>query len=165
MLRALISIALAALLAPTAAGQDSASRQDRFRLFNACRPMELVVEKLSPDADKIALSEESLQAAAESRLRAARLYTEDPEKADFAYLDVYVNVFGPAYTILVEYKKEVADAFGQAGKAVTWSTGSTGTHGKDAGFIVSSLSQHLDRFLAAYLRVNEEACGVPVTQL
>ena len=150
---------LAALLTEAAPGQDVASRIERFWLFNACRPMELVVEELGDEEYEIGLTLGNLKAATARRLRAARLYTEDPEKADFAYLDVYVNVFGPAYTILVEYKKKVADAFGQAGKAVTWNTGSTGTHGKDAGFIVSSLSQHLDRFLAAYLRVNEEACG------
>ena len=37
--------------------------------------------------------------------------------------------------------------------------GSTGTHGGDAGFILSAVSQHLDKFLVEYLRVNEENCG------
>ena len=164
MRRTLTLLSLAVLLSPAAPGQDTTDGLDRFRLFNACRPMDLVIESLSDDADKIALSRESLQAAAESRLRAARLYTEDPKGSNFAYLYVNVNVFGPAFNIALEYKKLVSDEFGVAGLAPSWDSGSTGTHGKNAGYIVSSLSQHLDRFLAAYLRVNEEACGSPAGQ-
>ena len=164
MRRALALLPLAALLTPIAAGQDAASRQERFELYNTCRPMQLVIEDLSDDADKIALSRESLQAAAESRLRAARLYTEDPKGSNFAYLYVNVNVFGPAFNISLEYKKLVSDEFGVAGLAPSWDSGGTGTHGKNAGYIVSSLSQYLDRFLAAYLRVNEEACGTPASR-
>ena len=33
-----------------------------------------------------------------------------------------------------------------------------GAHGQNANFIVSSLSELLDKFLAEYLRVNEAAC-------
>ena len=42
--------------------------------------------------------------------------------------------------------------------ATTWESGSFGTHGDDPGFIVQSLSEHLDKFLVEYLRVNEEDC-------
>ena len=107
--------------------------------------MELVVERLSDYATDIGLTEKALQAAAESRLRAARLYTEDSAKSDFAYLYVNVNVVGPAFNILVEYEKRVTDRFGRLGNAVTWNSGSTGTHGRDAGYTVQALSEHLDR--------------------
>lgn len=66
---ALASLSVAALLAPAAVGQV----RERFELFNACRPMRLVVEGLPDRAAAIGLTEQSLQAAAESRLRGARL--------------------------------------------------------------------------------------------
>ena len=80
------------------------------------------------------------------------------ERADFARLYVNVHVVGPGYNISIRYDKFVVDAFRTTGTATTWEWGSTGTHGGDASYIVSILSQHLDRFLAAYLRVNESAC-------
>lgn len=155
-------LVLAALCVVPAAGQSL--RLERFRLFNACRPMILVVERLGDDAGKIGLAEENLQVAAESRLRAARLYTEDSERADFAYLYVNINVVGRAYSISVHFNKRVSDTLGEFGTAITWTSGSTGTSG-NGSFIVSNLSQHLDRFLAAYLRVNEDACGSPADRL
>ena len=72
MRRALASLSVAALLTPAAMGQTP----ERFELYNACRPVKLVVERLSDRAAAIGLTKQSLQAAAESRLRAARLYTE-----------------------------------------------------------------------------------------
>ena len=33
-----------------------------------------------------------------------------------------------------------------------------GTHGKDLGYILSSVSQIADRFIDEYLRVNADAC-------
>ena len=109
-----------------------------------------------------------MQAAAESRLRAARLYAvtgdsledviENVMKVGGACLYVYVRVVGAAFHVSVEYNKVVKDRFGRANRAVTWVTRSTGTHGRDAGFILSDLSRHLDKFLADYLRVNEAAC-------
>ena len=139
--------------------KDVASdRLDRFRLFNTCRPMELTIEELVEDEVSIGLTEKALQAAAESRLRAARLYTKDNIKAHSASLYVNVKVVGQAFVVSVWYFKGVADEFGVFSTAVTWYTGSTGTHGRNAGFILSSLSRHLDKFLADYLRVNEAAC-------
>ena len=44
------------------------------------------------------------------------------------------------------------------GEVTTWELGSTGTHGKDSGFIIQNISSKVDRFLVEYLRVNETAC-------
>ena len=44
------------------------------------------------------------------------------------------------------------------GFAAVWEQGSTGTHRRDASYVVGSVSQLLDRFLAEFLRVNESAC-------
>ena len=155
---AALTLAVLALLAPDTAGQDYPKHLERFDLFNACRPMGLVIEHLHDHAAAIGLTREALQAAAESRLRAARLYSDDSANAGFTYLYVQVSVAGQAHAISVRYNKRLTDEFGISGWAVTWQSGSTGTHSGQAGFIVSSLSRHLDKFLAAYLRVNEAAC-------
>lgn len=126
--------------------------------------MRLVLEGLPDQAGAIGLTEQTLRAAAESRLRAARLYTEDRERAGSSYLYVNVNMVGQAFNVFLSYRKLVTDVFGISGMASTWWVGTTGTHGEDAGYIVSYLSRHLDSFLATYLRVNEEACGAPAPQ-
>ena len=60
----------------------------------------------------------------------------------------------------MEYRKQVRDlASGEVNVTTTWDTGATGTHGGDAAYIVSAVSEYLDRFLTQYLRVNEAACG------
>ena len=150
---------LGILLTASTVQAQAVSDWDRFRLFNACRPMILMVEGLAPDAQAVGLTKERIQLSAESRLRAARLYTESIEKANRAYLYIRINAVGPAFNIAVKYKKWVTDLENNSnGLATTWVTGSTGTHGGDAGFIIQYLSGHLDEFLAGYLRVNESAC-------
>ncbi len=151
---------LGILLTASTVQAQAVSDLDRFKLFNACRPMELVVEELRPNAQEIGLTEERIQLAAESRLRAARLYTESREKANYTYLYVYIHVVGHVFTIVVSYYKLVTDQVNNSnGLAITWIADSTGTHGGDAGFIIQGLSSHLDEFLAGYLRVNESACN------
>ena len=66
--------------------------------------MWLVIENLSSDAKKIGLTEEALQAAVESRLRTARLYTSDTLKP---YLYVQVSVVREAFSARLEYKKSL----------------------------------------------------------
>ena len=167
----------------------------RFRLFNGCRRMKLLVASLDDEAADIGLSEERIKTMAESRLRAARLFidaaalrkkTERKEIAMEAQglsaaligaargvalasyvaracLFVHVNVVGGAFSCDVQFLKRLYDPIlglsGKPGTAVTWHVVVTGTHGGDAGYILQSLSETLDRFLMEYLRVNEEACG------
>ena len=120
MRRAPVSLHVAALLSPAESGQDGASHIERFQIFNACRPMELVLEDLSDDADRIVLSRESSRAATESRLRTARPFTADPERADFASRHVNVSAVGREFDISVWYGKKLTDAFGVFGPATTW---------------------------------------------
>lgn len=156
----MLRVILASWLGVAAAQGQPVSESDRFRLFNECRPMTLSVEGLRDAVKEIGLTEERLRLATESRLRAARLYTDSSEAASSANLYVNVNVVSRAYCISLEYGKEVFDpATFHSVPTMTWNSGSTGTYGLDAGFIVQNLSEHLDRFLAAYLRVNEPACG------
>ncbi len=141
-----------------------------FELFNSCQPMNLIVESLPPDAAEIGLTEHSLRIAAESRLRSARLYKEDAPE----YLYLNTNVVGKAFNVTLEYKRPVCHwdttkpencndhpyaCHDFCGRAATWRTGGTGTHGKDAGYIRSVVSEYMDNFLLAYLKENEAACS------
>ena len=149
------SFGLLAVAMATAPVQD-VTDVDRFRLFNNCESMFLLVESLGDDAADIGLTKERLQVAAESRLRGARLFTLDRNRP---YLYVNVNVSSRAFSTSLVYTKNMRDlATGITGAASAWKRGLTGTHGKDAEYVVSSLSGLLDRFLTEYLRVNESAC-------
>ena len=132
---------------------------DRFRLWNDCRPMNLVIEGLPAGGAGIGLTNEAVAAAVRSRLRAARLYeaVEDPY---LPYLYVQVNVFESAFDTRVEYRKVVADvATDQIGFGATWRVGRLGTHGWSPAFILSGVSQSMDEFIDEYLRVNSDACA------
>ena len=150
---------LGILLTASTVQAQAISDEGPFELFNACRPMMLVVEGLTPGAQAVGLTEERIRLAAESRLRAARLYTESIEKANSTYLYINIHVVGRAHNITVKYRKWVTDLVNNLnGPATTWIVDGTGTHSEDAGFIIQGLSSHLDEFLAGYLRVNEPAC-------
>ena len=190
MHRAAALLALASLIAGVSAGQDAdqeiterirqniedllepgrldefldkfAEDQERLQLFNSCRPMFFLVEGLNDDTEGIGLTREALLAAAESRLRAARLYPNglvDMAEAVTAQLVADIHVVGPAVHVSLAYRKKVTDEFGTAAFADTWSLGVTGTHGRNAQSVVSGLSPLLDKFLAEYLRINAEACA------
>ncbi len=154
-------LGLLALVMVAATGQDLETRYDRFRLFNNCEPMRLSVADLTgdPDAADIELTTERLVVAAESRLRGARLYTEDLDQPH-PVLELMVNIARAAFSTSLRYQKPVRDlATSEVTLATTWEVGATGQHSGDAEFIVSSVSRHLDQFLTEYLRVNEAACS------
>ena len=149
---------LAFFAGPLMAASESEVEQarQRFELFNNCEPFGLLVESLGRDAKKIGLTEESITMAAESRLRSARIY--DPYTG-VPYLYINVNVVGHAFSMNVEFNKRVlAEWTKERFPASTWIARSTGTHGSDATYILSSLSSKMDTFLTQYLRVNEAAC-------
>ncbi|MCY4131121.1 MAG: hypothetical protein OXF39_00555 [Nitrospira sp.] len=133
------------------------SFKDLFQLYTNCKRMDLVVETLSPDAAKIGLTRRQIIAAVESRLRSARLYSNDRKGV---YLYVNVTVIGSAFNIFLSFSKTLHDPISTLDNfAETWKRGSTGTHGRSgAAYIVSSVSLLIDEFLVEYLRVNEKAC-------
>lgn len=136
---------------------DHRATIERFTLFTNCARMKLVTGGLTDDAADIRLTEERIQTVAESRLRAARLYDAN---VIHPWLFVIVHVAGSAFSIDVMLYKEVLDpASGLPGAAATWQDGSTGTHGKDAGYVLRALSESIDAFILDYLRVNEDACN------
>lgn len=149
------AVALALVLASPAVAAKRVIKIDLFKLWNDCQPVHLVVESLPKDAADIGLTREAITVAVRSRLRAARLYAAGA----WSWLYVNVNVLDQAFSISVEYKKWVKDtASGEEGTTGTWSTGSLGTHGSRSGYILSSVSTHVDRFIDEYLRVNADAC-------
>ena len=150
-----LALALAAVWPGHATAQD-VSDFDRFRLFNECRPMDLVVEDYDDDdAEAIGLTEARIRTLAESRLRAARLYDADAG----TWLYVNVNIEARGFSLSLDYKKLVYDAIsGETRYATTFESGGAGSHGRNAGFILQGLSEYLDGFILDYLRVNEAAC-------
>ena len=107
-------------------------------------------------ATEIGLAKQSILNSAESRLRSARLY--DSEATHFLYINV--NVFSGTFSTSLELHKLVWDPLILlAYSASTWDSRSIGTHGRDASYILSSVSRHMDEFLVEFLRVNEEACS------
>ena len=67
---------------------------------------------------------------------------------------------GGAYSDEVSLKKYLREGVSQQnGIASTWDASGVGMHAGDAGYILQHVSEHLDRFILEYLRVNEAACG------
>ncbi len=153
--RAAAPVLAAAVAASLSHAQtDPEDQLDRFRLWNGCGPADLVVEHLSDAAGEIGLTRDAVTTAARSRLRAVRLYDDEAT----SYLYVNANVAGSAFGMGIEFRKWVTDDNGQRGYASTWHIGSTGTHGGDAGYILSSIAQDMDHFIKEYMRVNADAC-------
>ena len=132
----------------------------RFEFFNNCEQIGLIVEKQekSPEVD---LTEKAITNSVESRLRSARIFTDE---ASDSFLYVYVHIVGQAFNVDVSFAKSFEDSrFGKhlytlplVGSAYTWHLRSTGTHGGQESFILSQLSQMVDEFLVEYFKVNQK---------
>ena len=155
-----IPVALASLLLciPLGNGQEFPSTADRFSLFNLCGPVRTVVDPLPEDAVAIGLATSQLEALAESRLRAADLYSDDA-------LPV-LRVGASRFAVELQFKKPVIDVASNESKTIpTFSRTAAVRDGTAAGLMLE-VSRLLDQFLVEYARVNESACGEgdPVTQ-
>ena len=166
--------ACAMLMATSAAVYAAPDTGDLFDLCPPDEGMRLVVERLHEHAGRGDLTTAQIQNAVESRLRAAGIY--DPEAVPYLYINVIAglprNGHFPFYAIDVEYRRVLLDdrALGLGyrvldsdfeerlyGFAGTWETSGAGEG--DSSYILSSLSQLLDRFLVDYLRVRDsKAC-------
>ena len=138
------------------AGKKIPDASKRFELFTHCMSIDLLVEVSTRHSSKIGLTKESIQNITESRLRSARIFSNEIRGG---FLVVGVYVIGQAFTVRVEFAKRFIDPLSdELGIATTWETSATGTHGNDPGFILSSVSGFMDKFLVEFLRVNDEAC-------
>jgi len=155
ILRAAFVAVIFCMTAFAAQAVENVSDRDKFKLWNECKGVSLLVEGLSGKAQEIGLTKNAIEVTARSRLRAARIFNES--SAEWLYVNV--NVFGSAFRISVQFSKYLKDMrYGASGSAITWDIGSVGTHGNDANFIIGSVSQKVDRFIDEYLRFNAEAC-------
>jgi len=133
---------------------------NQFTLFTNCQPLAVTVTESSKDGDTIVLTKSDIRAAAESRLRGARIYAP---KFSLPFLNVSIIITKDAFSVWLRLIKQLSDGtYSQMyGPATTWDDGYIGIHGggfAGGSFVLSSLSQLLDRFIADYLRVNEAAC-------
>ena len=140
--------------------EEVAEKFAKFMLYTACQPIYLFVEPLTDDAEDIGLSRQAIVNAAESRLRAARLY--EPRPREPRLLSVNIRVSVSTFTVILAFRKTLFDRLTQSyGLATTWETGTYGIHGRDATYILGVLSRHMDEFIVEFLRVNEPACSDP----
>lgn len=150
------SIALSVMLAVPTAAAEKVTPLDRFKLWNGCQPMHLLVEPLHDGAKAIGLSKSRVERAVSGRLRTARIYTD--ERAT-PYVYVNLNVVDQAFSVLISLQKFVKDSrSGELGIAPTWERGATGLHGKDGSYLLSAIGEFTDVFIDEYLRVNAAAC-------
>ena len=144
---------------------DAEARRNHFQLYNACKPLDIAVTHDIGESMRV-LVEEEIEAALESRLRAARLY--DSESS--SYLSIYVQLLesrvggrqvGWVYATDFEFVKRVRDkASGISRLLPTWKRGHLGI-APDSGVgdaILGIIRGSMDQFLADYLRVNESMC-------
>ena len=172
-------VALALVLTAPASAAKKVYWYDRFYLWNDCRPVPLTVFSASEHAEELELRKEDIETTVRSRLRGARIYDDIPSTEEAGWLGwrirhgrygepslrVDIYVVGFAFKVEVEFRREaklilpVPEGMDPLeGPATTWRTGTIGTHGGDASFILSSLSLHVDKFIDEYLRVNADAC-------
>ena len=134
-----------------------------LQLFTNCQPIYVAVVlksgdtlKKSGDALKNGLTMESVQKAAESRLRSSRIYSNQILDS---FLIVNVQVVGQAVSVDLDFLKTVLDPFIRSKNlATTWSVRTTGMNGSNPGMILSTVYRLMDKFLIEFLRANDEAC-------
>ena len=133
---------------------------DQIHLFANCGDVGL---KVYTNADADEKLRTSLETAARSRLRGARIYTDPPGPVD-GILMVSVIVAGDrAFAYHVWFEKMQTDKIADMGFAdwspTGWTRSAVGI-GTDTSFILGSLSRVFDEFIDEYLRVNSDAACV-----
>ena len=129
----------------------------RFRLFMNCQPVNLLVEGLDKSTSRIGLTERNIIAAAESRLRSARIYTDD-KLSPKLYINVQVRE--SVYSLTIKLSKRLHDPIsGLSTHATSWESSGLGTHSRGGReTIMSRVAMEVDEFIVQYQRVNEKAC-------
>ena len=118
--------------------------------------MGLLIEDLHAESAQIGLTKDEIRIVVESRLRVARLYA-DSTAGTYVYVNAHIGE--RAFMIRIELRKSVYDpASGFTAGATVWQFHTLGTHGRQAGLLLSTVGLLTDRFVLQYLRVNAEAC-------
>jgi len=146
-----------------AATQFGAAASDpvwsRNGLETGSRNVPYVVQMLTPDAKRIALTETQLGSKVESRLVSAGLIPGDPRVSTDSYLYVRVVVVEEAFSCELQFRRSVEFVGGRNTRysipgVSTWDRIMSGTHGGQAGYVVGVLDELLDQFLNDYLKAN-----------
>lgn len=142
-------------------------------LFSRCAPMGLVVEKIEKEVpikelarDYIVfegkvpsefLDKALVAKAAESRLRAARLFKKNASQ--YLYVNVKIVSLSFAYSLSL-YRRIEDTGFGRSGTLPVWRTEFLPTlYTGGPNLILEPLSERIDSFIATYLRANEGHCA------
>jgi len=166
------TIVLTLLFWPGLVWSEEIEHYQHVQLYTGCAPVVYMVEDID-EAEVIGLTTEAISNLVELKLRSARLYGDEYrfDKAGTDYL--YVNVFTlkNSFFLGIEFKRaamplgvgldpegrdlnEFANFYTYA---TFWQKYFIGRG--DADYILGGLSKDLDKFLLAYLKVNEEACN------
>lgn len=141
---------------------------EQFSLFNECRPLDFLVNLQSEKSSGLGLTETGLRAAAESRLRGARLY--DQTAPDYLSLQVTAlpvesengrSLGGHAVTLSLELRRRLCweEDHSVCAWGAVWEDAELYlVPGNDSGFVMERFREIFERFLADYLRRNEDAC-------
>ncbi len=153
-------IALAfTLAAPLAAQVPPGS--SRFMLYNGCEPVALYfVFSLDDRAEEDGLTDR-IRTVVVSRLRAARMLAS-PGSDPATQIIIGVSTVNSVFAYDIQFYKMLDDPWsGDSALGATYGdmVPVAGTYGDDTGFVVQNLSEHIDRFISDYLRVNDVACG------
>lgn len=122
-----------------------------------CAPIWLHTELHGDDAN---LSQDSIETAVRSRLRAARLYEDDPEWV-VGILRVNVSTYKAAFSVQIWFEKEQIDKMtGVEGwSRAGWDDSVLGIYNDKPRVIMAAINEGIDIFLDDFLRVNEAVCA------
>ena len=130
------------------------------------RAIEVLIESPPQSILNIGLTKERIQTRVEVRLRSLGISPDleyEPLENDYKRLYVHINGAGNAFNVTFEFSRYlpyfVRDPDGEGFlarevRAITWNTGTTGTHGGNATFVLGELDADLDQFLNVYLEAN-----------
>ncbi len=152
MTRTTARLVAAALAVPALCATSSKAQvPGRFQLFNDCKPMGLAIGSVFDDVQALGIGKENVEAAVESRLRVARLYTTDAP--------AFLYVLASRYAIQLQYRKPVRDLASEETRSIpTYARVAEVRDGTAAGILLE-IAKLLDLFLVDYLKVNDDACG------
>ena len=166
MAKVIIVAALVLAIGAMPRSATTANEVQRRQLYTSCAPMDFVVESVesldAEDSKRIGLTKQKITDAVESRLRAARLFTPNAEQTldKEQYLYINTNIVDRAFHIDVKLNRYLKDiGYGFGGYVTVWNAGATGAHGGNGQYILGTVSEYLDHFIASYLRVNEAHCS------
>ena len=142
-----------------AGAECEADEIDCFFVWTGCASVGVAV---NVDDNEIGLQRNGITNAAESRLRAANVFSpSEAEIASNGVLLIRVDLVGSAFEVSFDFYKpgmQLRDDYGFRGVASTWRESITGTHGGNSAFVMEVVRRLLDQFMNDYLRVNAPAC-------